>query len=493
MINFWINKSSLKEATLIPKFYDPEIESYFSSLKEEYNFFTIRELVEKEYISCSTGHEIGKMAYGTGDIPFIRTSDISNWEIKTLPKQGVSEEIYDSYSKKQDIQKNDILIVRDGTYLIGTNCMVSDLDEKSLYQSHLIKVRVKHNEIFDEYIFFLLLNSPIIQRQIRNMQFTADTIDTIGNRFYDIRLPIPKINKNNTSASLIVKDLLKNRTRGKLLIKNLPFLLEQCLKENNIKAFEDFEKEDILKLVEKTPQDTITSEFGKFEAFWVTKESLANDIILPKYYDPEIQDELKDLEKTCDLVPVSDLIEKGILSLSTGDEIGKMAYGTGNIPFIRTSDFSNWEIKFDPKQGVSDEIYEQYRESQDIKENDILLVRDGTYLIGSSCIITSHDVKSLYCGGLYKIRVNNFNGFDPFLLLGIFNTYIVKRQIRTKQFTRDVIDTIGKRIEEVILPIPKSYELRDKISKSIKELVTERIDARIEISKISNSILPVIS
>ncbi|MEN8133097.1 MAG: hypothetical protein ABFS45_23550, partial [Pseudomonadota bacterium] len=52
-------------------------------------------------------------------------------------------------------------------------------------------------------------------------------------------------------------------------------------------------------------------------------------------------------------------------------------YGTGTIPFIRTSDFSNWEIKHDPKQGVSEEIYEQYAESQNVKEGDILLVRDG--------------------------------------------------------------------------------------------------------------------
>ncbi|MFV2304585.1 restriction endonuclease subunit S [Escherichia coli] len=493
MISFWINKSHLREATLIPKFYDPELEIYFSSIKSDHDIFTIQDLVERGYISYSTGHEIGKMAYGTGDIPFIRTSDISNWEIKTLPKQGVSEDIYELYSRKQDIKKNDILLVRDGTYLIGTNCMVSEADQKSLFQSHLIKIRVHENNIFDGYIFFLLLNSPVIQRQIRNMQFTADTIDTIGNRFLDIRMPIPRDKKATKTFSLIAKDLLQAREKGKLLIKNLPFLLESCLKDNSIQAFESFENNDNLAdLVDRTPQDTITSEFGKFETFWVKKNDLKNNVLLPKYYAPEIHDELSTLAETCDLISIADLVKKGLLSLSTGDEIGKMAYGTGNIPFIRTSDFSNWEIKFDPKQGVSEEIYEEYKERQDIKENDILLVRDGTYLIGSSCIITAYDVKSLYCGGLYKIRVENDQELDPYLLLGILNTYIVKRQIRTKQFTRDVIDTIGKRIEEVILPIPKSNELRKKISDSIEHIVKERIDARMEMSKMSNTILPLI-
>ncbi|WP_227628440.1 hypothetical protein, partial [Klebsiella oxytoca] len=199
------------------------------------------------------------------------------------------------------------------------------------------------------------------------------------------RMPIPRDKKATKTFSLIAKDLLQAREKGKLLIKNLPFLLESCLKDNSIQKFEAFENnDDLADLVDRTPQDTITSEFGKFETFWVKRNDLRNDVLLPKYYDPEIQDELSTLAETCDLISIADLIEKGLLSLSTGDEIGKMAYGTGNIPFIRTSDFSNWEIKFDPKQGVSEEIYEEYKERQDIKENDILLVRDGTYLIGSS-------------------------------------------------------------------------------------------------------------
>ena len=78
-----------------------------------------------------------------------------------------------------------------------------------------------------------------------------------------------------------------------------------------------------------------------------------------------------------------------------------------------------------------------------MQSGDILLVRDGTYLVGTSCMITDSDTKMLYCGGLIKIRINDKTKIDEFLLLGLLNSYIVKRQIRTKQFTRDVIDTLG--------------------------------------------------
>lgn len=50
------------------------------------------------------------------------------------------------------------------------------------------------------------------------------------------------------------------------------------------------------------------------------------------------------------------------------------------IPIVRISDFSNWEIKADVKQGVSEEIYQHYAECEDVQIGDILLVRDGIYI-----------------------------------------------------------------------------------------------------------------
>ena len=55
-----------------------------------------------------------------------------------------------------------------------------------------------------------------------------------------------------------------------------------------------------------------------------------------------------------------------------------MAYGTGSIPFIRTSGLSNWEIKADAKHGVSQVIYDDYMSGSQVEANDILMVRDGT-------------------------------------------------------------------------------------------------------------------
>jgi len=167
-----------------------------------------------------------------------------------------------------------------------------------------------------------------------------------------------------------------------------------------------------------------------------------------------------------------------------------MSYGTGNIPFIRTSDFSNWEIKHDPKQGISEQIYLQYADSQDVQMEDIFLVRDGTYLIGTSCILLENDIKILYCAGIYKIRVLDNSILNSWLLIGLLNSYIVKRQLRTKQFTRDVIDTIGNRFLEVVLPIPKDSAIRQELSSLIQQIVVSRINARSKIKNLVAQMIP---
>lgn len=175
--------------------------------------------------------------------------------------------------------------------------------------------------------------------------------------------------------------------------------------------------------------------------FIIDSVDIKNSIYLPIYYNPEIQEKLSELKNTHDLVSIGELLEQNLISISTGDEVGKLAYGTGQIPFIRTSDIANWEIKIDPKQGLSEEIYESVKDKQDVKPYDILMVKDGTYLVGTCAMISENETKIVYQSHLYKIRCNDFDKLDPWLLLALLSSPIVKVQIRSKQFTQDIIDT----------------------------------------------------
>ncbi len=212
--------------------------------------------------------------------------------------------------------------------------------------------------------------------------------------------------------------------------------------------------------------------------FSLSSDTVRNRILVPKYYDPEIERDLKALEQTYTLTTIGELQNKKAISLVTGIEIGKMAYGTGTIPFIRTSDLSNWEIKADFKHGISQDIYDELKGRIDVKAGDILLVKDGTYLIGTSAIVTDIDLPMLFQSHIYRIRTLKPKIVNPWLLFAALNSPIVKRQIRSKQFTQDIIDTIGKRLTEIAIPFPKDMQLALRISDETKEVIEMRAKLR---------------
>ncbi len=212
--------------------------------------------------------------------------------------------------------------------------------------------------------------------------------------------------------------------------------------------------------------------------FVLRSDKIQNRILVPKYFNPEIAKDLRQLKKTHTLVTLGDLVKEKKVSVDTGIEIGKMAYGTGHIPFIRTSDLSNWEIKADFKHGVSQDIYEEYRGKIDVEPGDILMVRDGTYLIGTTAIVTKSDVPMLFQSHIYRIRALVKKEIDPWLLFACLNAPIVKRQIRAKQFTQDIIDTLGKRLFEVVLTIPKKAKIRKRIADETRHVIETRVQLR---------------
>jgi type I restriction enzyme M protein len=210
----------------------------------------------------------------------------------------------------------------------------------------------------------------------------------------------------------------------------------------------------------------------------VNSDTITDFVLAPRYYNPEPIKFLKGLKKSHDLICIQDLVNDGFLEVTTGDEIGKLSYGTGEIPFVRTSDISNWEIKLDPKHGVSEEVYSKYQSRQDVQEGDILMVKDGTYLIGTCAFVSKYDTKILYQSHLYKLRVKHKGGISPYLLLAALSSKPVIDQIQAKRFTQDIIDTLGKRLYELILPIPKDIKKRNAVEKMVKKSIDDRIESR---------------
>ncbi|MFX1286530.1 MAG: N-6 DNA methylase [Promethearchaeota archaeon] len=239
--------------------------------------------------------------------------------------------------------------------------------------------------------------------------------------------------------------------------------------------------DDFPKIVEKYKKfRTGTLQDQSHLGFIFSNSQIENQILIPEYYNPEITQRLHiiDNEGKYQLVKIGDLVKEGILQITRGHEIGSKFYGTGRIPFVRTSDLINWEINIDPKKQVAREVFELFKDKQDIRTGDILLVNDGTFLIGKTAMITEKDTQILIQSHLKKIRVVKKEFLDEFLLFWAFNTDIVQDQIKAKTFIQSTISTLGNRLLDLYLPIPRDKEKKNAISQEIKEIIHEKMALR---------------
>jgi len=221
--------------------------------------------------------------------------------------------------------------------------------------------------------------------------------------------------------------------------------------------------------------------------FIVPENEITENIYIPESYKPEVKEKINKIRNSKDyeLVKFGDLVEQGIIQIKRGNEIGSQYYGTGNIPFIRTTDIVNWEIKMDTVKSVSEEVYHKYKRQQDIQENDILFVNDGTFLIGRCSIITKNDVKAIIQSHLRKIRVIKTNELSPFYLFYLLNTKIVQQQVDMKTFTQATLSTLGNRIMELYLPFHKKQSKIDELSNEIEHIIEQKSIIRDKTLKIA--------
>lgn len=214
----------------------------------------------------------------------------------------------------------------------------------------------------------------------------------------------------------------------------------------------------------------------KMSDIWQLSEITNPYYLVPRYYDLA---PFRELAQEADrlgaqLISLGEMVKKGYLCIRKGHEVGAETYGTGEIPFIRTSDLSNYEISIDPTRSVSEEIYEQFAGQQRLTPGDILLVNDGRYRIGRTAILHAHNYRCVVQSHIRIISVTPRSPVKSIELLYLLSLPMVQHQIRNLVFIQSTLGSLGKRLYEVQIPLPKSTPEWKKTTAEFRSLVEER-------------------
>lgn len=178
---------------------------------------SLGQLQEKKLLTIAKGHEVGSEAYGSGEIPFIRTSDISNFEIRADPTKSVSEDFYEKYARLQGLTEGDVLLVADGRYRIGAAAMLTKANSRVVAQSHLRILRSLDVDFLEPYALLYALTLPAVKEQMRDLVFIQSTLGTIAPRLSELIIPV--IDKNSSAWEKVAEFRHLLEQRGALLAR----------------------------------------------------------------------------------------------------------------------------------------------------------------------------------------------------------------------------------------------------------------------------------
>lgn len=177
---------------LVPRYYVEEAPTTPSeaSIFAEAPWTSLGQLRDSGVIEIRKGHEVGSEAYGTGDVPFVRTSDIANFEVSGDPTKSISEETYEEYFPQQRLRPGSILMVVDGRYRIGATAILTSRSARCVVQSHIRIIDTLRADVLEPYALLFALNLPAVRRRIRDLVFIQSTLGTLGARLLELKIPI---------------------------------------------------------------------------------------------------------------------------------------------------------------------------------------------------------------------------------------------------------------------------------------------------------------
>lgn len=196
---------------------------------------TTKEIAKKNHCELlgtladfKNGDEVGSVNYKSylnrkeTDVPFIRTSDIVNYDFDTYPDFFIEQSIYKEIG--QNIGKDEILFSKDGK--IGISAMTTEFD-KCILGSGILRIVPQKDKINPHYLFIALSTKEVGIYQAIQRTVVASTIPHLReDRIGDFSIPILKNQKKIIELTEIAFKLKDER---KKLITDSRLLIEKSL------------------------------------------------------------------------------------------------------------------------------------------------------------------------------------------------------------------------------------------------------------------------
>jgi len=197
-------------------------------------------------------------------------------------------------------------------------------------------------------------------------------------------------------------------------------------------------------------------------------------------------------ENDCELVSIGQLIAEGELTVTDGHgSPSSHFHGRGDVPYIKVVDIKNWRINENPSYQIPVAEAKRLRRTKTLKAWDLVTPTRASRNIGLFSVVMPWQTDVILTREITVWRVQPAAKLlSPWLLLELMSLRVVHDQFNFAVLMQMNREDLGKRFREVVLPIPRTGNVRRAWGAPIERYLKAQEAARTSYTELGELLAP---
>lgn len=195
----FVARADVSLRAAVPTFYDRRFDDAFDDAIrtvefEKFESRSIGELLSEGYLTVRHGHGSPTQSVRVGTVPYIKVSDLRAGLVNINPTNRVPHSIAEGFwkAKTSGLQPWDLLSPARTSKNIGDFCVLLPGQEEVVTTKEILVLRPGPNANFDPFYLIWAMTLNIVRNQWNRVVFMQTNREDVGDRYKEIRIPIPK-------------------------------------------------------------------------------------------------------------------------------------------------------------------------------------------------------------------------------------------------------------------------------------------------------------
>ena len=213
----YVEAENVTLRTAVPTFYDGRYDDAFDEAmrSDAFRGFTslsLGEMIDAGLLVRRSGHGSPTQSLRVGTVPYIKVSDLRAGLVNINPTNRVPLAVARKFWRGDNsgLQAWDLICPERTSKNIGDFCMLMPGQEQVVATKEVIVLRPGSKATFDSFYLMWAMTLSIVRDQWRRVIFMQTNREDVGDRYLEIRVPVPK----NASHAAEVSSPFRHYYRG---------------------------------------------------------------------------------------------------------------------------------------------------------------------------------------------------------------------------------------------------------------------------------------